>query len=185
MSSLKSDWLSCSDLGGDFNVAGLEVFLSAFENIYSRFWFNLKKFVWPVAWVCAILFGCGRLLLLFWILGSSMRMLGVFSAVAASDFGAGEFIFVVSSAAAPCTRRYCFLPSFHCVPISRTCLTALWSFMILIHFSFLLVLPGFLWISVVLFPFNVNRSGIEVVFLFLSKLVFECPWGHTLYLFHC
>ena len=35
-----------------------------------------KVFEWPVVWVCALLFGSGRFLFLFWIVGSSLRTLG-------------------------------------------------------------------------------------------------------------
>ena len=44
MSSLESDSLSCSDLVGNFDVVGLEVFFTAFEKIISRFGFSLRSF---------------------------------------------------------------------------------------------------------------------------------------------
>ena len=60
----------------------------------------------------------------------------VFSAVAAYDFVTTAFIFVVSLAAAPRTRRSYFTASFHCMSVSKTCLAAQWSFKISAHFSF-------------------------------------------------
>ena len=48
----------------------------------------------------------------------------VVSAMVASDFCAGAFIFVVSLAAALCTRRYRFMASFHCLAVSKKYLAA-------------------------------------------------------------
>ena len=45
-------------------------------------------------------------------------------AIDESDFGTGALILVVSLVAAPRTRRYCFTPSFYCVPIFETLLPA-------------------------------------------------------------
>ena len=44
VSSLESSWLSCSDLIGDFDVVGLEVFFIAFEKTNSWFRFSLRSF---------------------------------------------------------------------------------------------------------------------------------------------
>ena len=68
----------------------------------------------------------------------------VCSAVAAPDFGTGALIFVVFLVAAPHTRRYCFMASFHCVLMSKTCLAAHWSLIIFVNFGFSLDLPEFL-----------------------------------------
>ena len=48
----------------------------------------------------------------------------VFSVGAVSDFGIGAQVSVVSLAATPRTRRYCFMACFHCMSISKTCLVA-------------------------------------------------------------
>ena len=44
MSLLESDRLSCSDLVGDFDAAGLKVFFTAFEKTTSGFGFSLRSF---------------------------------------------------------------------------------------------------------------------------------------------
>ena len=62
----------------------------------------------------------------------------VCSAAAASDFGTGALILVVSLVAARCTSRYCFMASFRCVPVSNPCLAAHLSFIIFVSFSFCL-----------------------------------------------
>ena len=63
----------------------------------------------------------------------------VFLAVSASDLDTGALIFVVFLAAAPCTRRFCFMVSFHCVSYLRHALQ-----LIGLSKNRLFVLPGFL-----------------------------------------
>ena len=106
----------------------------------------------------------------------------VCSAVAAFDFDAGALILVVSFATAPRARRYCFTASFHCVPISESCLAAHSSSIILINFC-CACFPGFSMNSSGYFYLEVSRSGVEVVFLFLYPSYFShFPRGCTLFL---
>ena len=75
--------------------------------------------------------GSIRFLFLFWILVGSLKMLG-------GRLRTGELMFVVSLAAAPPTRRYCFMTSFNCVSVSKTYLAGHCSSIIFEHFSFCL-----------------------------------------------
>ena len=88
----------------------------------------------------------------------------VSSAVAATEFGTGALIFAVSLDAAPRTRRYCLASGFHCVPISKTCFAAPWSFIEIVNFSFACS-PGISMNLYGYFYLKVSRSGVEVVFL--------------------
>ena len=89
----------------------------------------------------------------------------VFSAVEAFDFVTGALIFIVSLAAAPCTRRYCFMAYFRCVSIFKTCFAAHRSFKIFKTFVFAcspdisINLGGY-------FSLKVSRSGVEEILLF-------------------
>ena len=124
-----------------------EKFSNGLLSGYTFFCLDLDDFCfsfeyWAVSWECLV----------------------VISAVAASDFGVCALIFVVSLAAAPCTRRYRFIAYFHCVSVSKTCLAARWSFVILENFSFCL----FSGISMNLggsFSLKVSRSGVKARFL--------------------
>ena len=58
-------FVSCSDLFGDFDVVGLEVFSTAFEKKNSGFGVSLRIFRIALVWVCVLLFGSGRFLFPF------------------------------------------------------------------------------------------------------------------------
>ena len=136
MFSLESDWLSCSDLVGNFDVAGVEVFFTALEKIKTVFGISLRSFRMTCSLGIRYFFldlddFCFHFE--YWAL--PWEYLLVYSAVAASDFGAGALIFVLSLNAAPRTRRYCFTALFHCVYISKTWLAVLYTFIIFVNSS--------------------------------------------------
>ena len=80
----------------------------------------------------------------------------------AFDFVTGALIFILSLAAAPCTRRYRFMATFRCVFIFKTRFGAHWSFKIF-------VLLAFLRSS---FFFKVSRSGEEEMILVVIQVDF-------------
>ena len=106
--------------------------------------------------------------------------------MAASDFGAGALIFAVSLTAAPCTRHYRSMASFHCVSVSKKCLAAPWSFIIFEKFSFCLFSRdfyesrGFFWFESQqewsrsnVFSFNPCCCLIHVLLLLFTAIVFN------------
>ena len=131
VSSLESDWVYCSDLVVDFEVVGLEVFFTAFEKIKSGFGLSLSGFRIACSLDIRI-----RFLFLFRILGSSLRMIGGLLRSGSIWLRCWCTYLCCVLAAAPHTRRYYFMASFHCVPISKTCLAAHCYFIIFVNFSF-------------------------------------------------
>ena len=105
----------------------------------------------------------------------------IISVVAESDFDAGALTFVVSLAVAPCTRRYRFLASFHCLFISKTCLAAHLSFIIFVYFSFCVFFRDF-YESWWFLSLKVSRSGVEVTVLIFIQVAFFHVWEVVLFL---
>ena len=95
----------------------------------------------------------------------------VISAVAASYFFVGALIFVVSLAAALCTRRYRFMSSFYCVPISKTSLAARSFFIIFVNSSFACSPRVYLNLGDS-FSLKVSRSGVEKMLLVFIRVDF-------------
>ena len=106
--------------------------------------------------------------------------------MAAFDFHTGALFFIVSLAAAPCTRRYRFMASFRCMSIFKTCFAAHWSFKIFESFRLCSCSLG---ISMNLggtFSLEVSRIGGEEVFLVvIYKLLFSHLEVCTLSLVDC
>ena len=120
------------------------MFLTAVEKISSGLGFSLEKFSYGLQSGHALFFldlDYFRFTLEYWAVPREC-LVNCF-AVAASDFGTGALISVVSLVAAPHTRRYFFTVSFHCVPMSNTLLAAHWSFLIFVSFSFCLFSQDF------------------------------------------
>ena len=106
--------------------------------------------------------------------------------MSASDFCAGALIFVVSLPAAPCTCCYRFMASFHCVPISKTCLAAHLSFKLFVNFSFWLFSRDFFESRWFFFSMKISTSGVEVMFLvFIQVVFFTSRRLYSFFLVHC
>ena len=117
-SLLANYWLSRSEFVRNLDLAGLKCFL-----------LHLRRLTWYLDSVNEVFMASGlgirsfldlndyRFSFEFWSV--PWEDLVVCFAVVAFDFGTGALIHVVSLTAAPCTRRFCFTVSAHCVPCLR------------------------------------------------------------------